>query len=222
MCGRFQIRPDGRTEALMQRAKASGPLRYADDVAPGACISIIHETAQGREVTDALWWLLLDRKTGKPDYRYPSFNSRSDRLDDPKALSYRPFRESRCIIPASAFIEGLGDRQTYHKIELEDRAIAFGGLYRSMPDPQTGELLHSASIITLPPPEQWRTIHPKSMPLMLDIEDEALVGLWLDPGFRDIGAFTPLLQPQIRWPQRLTPIDRPSKWNPVGASFRIV
>jgi putative SOS response-associated peptidase YedK len=222
MCGRFQIKADGRTEALMQRARASGPLRYADDVAPGACISIIRETAQGREVTDALWWLLVDRLTGKPDYRYPSFNSRSDRLDDPKALAYKPFRESRCIIPASAFIEGLGDKKTYHKIELEDRAIAFGGLTRSTMDPATGAFLHSASIITLPPPEQWRTIHPKSMPLMLDIDDEALVDRWLDPGFRDTAAFAPLLQPQIRWPQLLTPIGKPGKWNPVGAGFRIV
>lgn len=221
MCGRFQIKADGKTEALLQRVNASGPLRYADDVAPGACISIIRETAQGREVADALWWLLLDRKTAKPDYRYPSFNSRSDRLEDPRALSYRPFRESRCIIPASAFVEGLGDKKTYHRIELEDRAIAFGGLYRSTTDPQTGQVLHSASIITLPPPDQWRTIHPKSMPLMLDFENAALIDQWLDPDFRDVTVFSALLQPQIRWPQLLTPIDRPSKWNPVGASFRI-
>ncbi len=221
MCGRFQIKADGKTEALMQRVNASGPLRYADDVAPGACISIIRETAQGREVADALWWLLLDRKTAKPDYRYPSFNSRSDRLEDPKALSYRPFRESRCIIVASAFVEGLGDKKTYHRIELEDRAIAFGGLYRTTTDPQTGQVLHSASIITLPPPDQWRTIHPKSMPLMLDFENAALIDQWLGPDFRDVTVFSALLQPQIRWPQLLTPIDRPSKWNPVGASFRI-
>ena len=222
MCGRFNLKPDGSTEALMQRLQAFGPLRYADDVAPGARISIVRGTPEGRVVSDALWWLLLDRKTAKPDYRYPSFNSRSDRLDDPKALAYKPFRESRCIIPASAFVEGLGDKKTYHRIELEDRAIAFGGLYRSTADPQSGEVVLSASIITLPPPPQWRTIHPKSMPLMLDVDDEALIAHWLDPTCRDVDTFfSTLLQPAIRWPQLLTPIDRPSKWNPVGASFRI-
>jgi hypothetical protein len=36
-------------------------------------------------------------------------------------------------------------------IELADQAIAFGGLYKESVNRNTGEIVYSASIITLPP-----------------------------------------------------------------------
>lgn len=122
-------------------------------------------------------------------------------------------------IPASAICEGLGDKKTYHMIELEGRAIAFGGLYKEYTNYQTGESVIGCSIITLPPLEKWAAIHPKSIPLMLDPEDKTLIDRWLNPDFRDVDYFRPLLEPRIALPQRITPIDRPSKWNPIGESY---
>ena len=218
MCGRFNLLPDGKTENLLARLKVSGSLRYAADIAPGAQVSIIHGQPE-RQISTATWWLLLDPKTGKPNYKYPSFNSRYDKLNTPRSLAYQPYRQSRCIIPASAFVEGLGDKQTYHKIEHLDQALAFGGLFRTLLRPDTGELVYSASIITLPPLDKWRKIHPKSLPLLLDYEDDTLIERWLDPAFTQVETFAGLLQSTLRQPQRITPIDRPGKWNPVGDSF---
>jgi putative SOS response-associated peptidase YedK len=220
MCGRFQLKKDERSDKLLQALKVEGKPRYSDDYAPGSWISFIHENDK-RHINSALWWLLLDHETHKPNYKYPSFNSRSDKLDQPRSLAYKPFRESRCISPATAFAEGLGDGKTYHRIELEDRAIAFGGLFKEHLDRDSGEVVYSASIITLPPLEKWANIHPKSIPLMLDYEDEALIDKWLDPDFKDVEAFNAILKPAIRQTQRVTPIDRPSKWNPVGESYLI-
>jgi len=174
---------------------------------------------QGRSIHDALWWLMLDPSTLTPNYRYASFNSRWDKLDSPRSLAYKPYRESRCIIPASAFIEGLGDRKTYHKIELLGQAIAFAGLCKHYVHPTTGESRLGASIITLGPLEQWQHIHPKSMPLMLPVDNKALIDAWLDPEFKDVQQFQSLLVPQISAPQRITPIGRPSKWDTQGEAF---
>lgn len=220
MCGRFNLLPNGQTEALLQKLKVKGEPRYARDIAPGSSISIIHGLPDTR-MNEAVWWLLLDHQSLKPNYRYPSFNSNHAKLNKSGSLAYKPFRESRCIIPASAFVEGLGDGKTYHKIELEQSAIAFGGLYREHLNRETGEVLYSASIITLPPVEKWRNIHPKSIPLMLDPDDGNLIQRWLDPDFREVSAFEPLLEAGIQHPQRITPIDRPGKWNPIADSFRI-
>ena len=195
-----------------------GQPRYADDIAPGALISIINNN-QSPTLETAIWWLLLDHNTLRPNYKYASFNSRSDKLFQPRSISYKPYRESRCIIPASAFVEGLGDKKTYHMIELADQAIAFGGLYKESINRDTGEIIHSASIITLPPVEKWKNIHPKSIPLMLDYQNRELIDKWLDPGFSDIDAFSELLTPEIRQAQRITPIGRPSQWNPIGESY---
>lgn len=153
MCGRFQVEPSPKLDALIDSIGVKGEIRYAHDIAPGAPISIIH----GRQINTATWWLLLDPETLKPNYKYASFNSCSDKLNSPRSIAYKPFRESRCIIPATAFVEGVGDTKTYHKIQLLDRALAFGGLFKSFLNTETGEAVFSASIITLPPLRSGKT-----------------------------------------------------------------
>jgi putative SOS response-associated peptidase YedK len=217
MCGRFNVIDSPQVRLLVDVLGIElGALRYSADVAPGALISIVKQTTGGRALVDALWWLMLDPKTLKPNYQYASFNSRSDKLDSKQALAYKPYRESRCIIPASAFVEGLGDRKTYHKIELVDQAIAFGGLCKHYINAHTGESAYSASIITLGPLPQWQGIHPQSMPLMLPIHDKALIDAWLDPDLRDVSQLQSLLIPRVTAPQRITRIGKPSKWDPQG------
>jgi len=167
--------------------------------------------------------LFLDTETLKPNYKYASFNSRSDKLDVKTSLAYKPFRQSRCLIPASAFVEGLGDKKTYHKIALENSAITFGGIFKQYFNKDTGELAYGVSIITLPPlSPQWDEIHPKSMPLIIDFENETLVDQWLDPDNHEVGMFDNLLQPRVQKPMVVTKIDKPSKWNPIADSFLIV
>jgi putative SOS response-associated peptidase YedK len=220
MCGRFKLQDNPYVRSLLETLGITAQPRYQDDIAPGAQISIIRETpTEGRQLCTATWWLFLNPGSGKPDYKYATFNSRWDKLDDPRSLAYLPFRRSRCIIPASALCEGAGDKKTYHMIELQERAIAFGGLYREYRNRETGETILGASIITLPPCEEWRHIHPKSIPLLLDLEDQPVLDRWLDPSFDQVDFFKPLLEPRIHCVQRITPIDKPSKWNPIGESF---
>ena len=108
-------------------------------------------------------------------------------------------------------------------IELDGSAIAFGGLYKEHVDRETGEIVYSASIITLPPlTPQWDKIHPKSMPLMLDFEDEELIEKWLDPTFHNVEEFESLLQPGVLKPMKVSRIGKPSKWDPIEDSFLIV
>ena len=223
MCGRFQIEKNKKSRKLLDTLDVdAADILFARDKAPGSRISIIRREKDRNVVTQATWWLLIDPATGKPNYKYASFNSRWDKLNTPRSIAYQPYRESRCIIPATAFIEGKGDKKTYHKIELEDQAIAFGGLHRETVDKTTGEVVHSASIITLPPLKEWAAIHPKSMPLMLPVDDEALINRWLAPSFHDVDAFDELLKPAIRVNQVLTPIEKPSQWNAIGEPFTIL
>lgn len=223
MCGRFNLIDSPEIKRLCERLQISiFSHQQSQDIAPGDKIAIIHIANNERKVSNAIWWLFLDHDTLKPNYNYTSFNSRSDKLFIERSISYKLFRESRCIIPASAFVEGLGDKRTYHKVELVGSAIAFGGLYKEYVKRDTGEVFYSVSIITLPPLiPQWRDIHPKSMPLMLDFEDIELVEKWLDPSFREVEQFESLLEPKIRKQMKVTKIGKPSKWNPIADSFVI-
>ena len=224
MCGRFNVIDSPKVMDLCKKLGvhlARIPTQL--DIAPGSKINIIHGFNAARQISEATWWLLLDNKNLKPNYRYASFNSRSAKLFIKNSISYKPFRESRCIIPGSAFIEGLGDKKTYHKIELESSAIAFGGLYKEHLNPLTGEIIYSASIITLPPSSpEWQKIHPKSIPLMIDYSDDQIVDLWLDPDFKTVAQFQPLFEKTGNRQMKVTPIGKPSQWNVVGDSLSIL
>jgi putative SOS response-associated peptidase YedK len=221
MCGRFHLLKDDKTHAL---AKELGfnveQCRFAPDFAPAAKISFLRLADGVRGVATGFWWLALDEATLKPNYTLSSFNLRSDKRHKKGAMIYDPYRQSRCLIPASAFIEGAGDRQTYHKIAFDDEAIAFGGVYKEYLSRETGECVFAVSIITLPPIPEWAAIHPKSTPLMMPWTDKDLVEQWLDPT-ADIARFEGLMSPKMTKPQTLTPIGKPSQWNPTGPSFTL-
>ncbi len=224
VCGRFNVIDSPEVNDLCQKLGVSlGKIPTQLDIAPGSRIKIVHGASADRKISEATWWLLLENRNLKPNYRYASFNSRSSKLFIKNSISYKPFRESRCIIPGSAFIEGFGDKKTYHKVELESSAIAFGGLYKEHLNPHTGEIIYSASIITLSPSSiEWEKIHPKSIPLMFDSSDEKILDLWLDSEFRSVTQFQPLFAKTDRRPMRITPIGKPSQWNAIGESFSIL
>jgi putative SOS response-associated peptidase YedK len=167
---------------------------------PASSIQIIHEHDGRRLLTDAKWWLMLN-KDGRPNYKYSTFNSRSDKLFT-SPLTKGLFRSSRCIIPASGFIEGQNKK--YHYLEPKEGALAFGGLckhYRV-----NDEIITTASIITCPGNAQLEEIHRKSLPLILDYNDSNLVSMWLDPTMTTSEAFTDLLTDTIRIDLMATPI----------------
>lgn len=219
MCGRFNITDDPLTKLLTEQLDlfdSPTTLHFNDDVAPASTVSIIVEQQQQRQILDAIWWLLLEQTSVgfKANYSYASFNSRSDKLNQPNAIAYQPFRQSRCIIPASGFVEGQDKH--YYQLTPENAPIAFGGLYKSWQHQQTGEIVHSASIITLPGHEKFAHIHRKSLPLMLPLDNKPLLDAWLDGQFTQVNSFTPFIQPVLHHNFIATPIDKPSKRNPIG------
>ena len=90
-------------------------------------------------------------------------------------------------------------------------------------NPLTGEIIYSASIITLSPSSpEWQKIHPKSIPLMIDYSDDQIVDLWLDPDFQTVTQFQPLFEKTGNRQMKVTPIGKPSQWNVVGDSLSIL
>lgn len=219
MCGRYNITDDPLTQILCEQLglfDQKSNLRFSDDVAPASTISMVAQDHTGRYFVDTSWWLLQESTPEgfKANYKYPSFNSRSDKLNNPRAIAYKPFRETRCIIPASSFVEGQDKR--YYQLTPVDSAIAFGGLYKSWVNQQTGEIIYSSSIITLPGNPKFEHIHRKSLPLMLPFDNKPLIDAWLDPTFTNVEAFNDILQPTLRYDISAVPIDKPSKRNPIG------
>ncbi len=199
MCGAYNVinNPfiDSITEILEVSSVQSRGIR-----APASMIQVVTEDSNGRYLEDAKWWLLLG-PDGKPNYKYATFNSRYDKLFS-SSLTKELFKTSRCLIPASSFIEGQDKK--YHKITSERGALALGGIFKEYQI--AGETLTTASIITCPSNDKFENINRKSIPLMIDVDDENLVDMWLDPTMNNSEAFRPLLTNRINFDLVATPI----------------
>ena len=212
MCGAFHLVKETKSLDLM--AYLGTPEFSGKGMCvPASEIEIVLENSQGRECRKARWWLLLG-KDGKPNYQYATFNSRSDKLGS-SFLTKKPFKTSRCIIPASAVIEGQNKK--YHTVSRAGQALALGGLYKTY---EIGnELITTASVITCPGNPKWADFHAKSTPLMLDTSDDDLIDMWLDPSLHQTEAFNEALSGRLFFDLEVTPITAARDLTATGAGF---
>jgi putative SOS response-associated peptidase YedK len=215
MCGRYKA---GKTPGLIALAEtldvSLDGFLFNDDCCPAAPISIIVEPEGERSVKDAIWHLYLEQtdKGLKAHKKYFSINTRYDKLN--KKLEYKA---SRCIILATAFVESKESSSPYLLSPADGRALAFGGLYKTWVDKTTGEIVHSASMITVPghPAPLMQNIHDKAFPLWLPY-DTSVMERWLNYGVNETAEFDCLLTPRLHTDLKAVPIDKASKKNPVG------
>lgn len=216
MCTNFVLIKKKGTAALATKLGVdSAQFIYNENFRPGNQISIVRESGGGRVITPATWWLFLKQTDQglKPHPDYFSVNTNYAKL--PKRPEYK---KTRCIIPASAFVESQ-DGKNPHLLEPSDgSAIAFGGLYKEWTDKITGEIVYSASIITLKGHKALENIHRKSVPLWLP---EYAYDEWLGADITDTEHFNELLEPALRAELTATPIDKVMSKRPIGESFSI-
>lgn len=222
MCGRFNATFDSGVKKLYTSLKINKVIDRPIDkrfVKAADTISIIRNKKDSRVVQNATWWLLLDNtEQGFKPSKYTSFNTRYDKLNTPNSAGYQAFRHSRCIIA----VKGFGETEFKNKkplhyvdIEAESGGIVLGGLCKDWINKNTGEILTSCSVITLPPHEKLRHIHSKAMPLILP-QDNNIIDHWLNTDITHVEQFSPLLSPYI--PQNLIAckIDKPMTHNVIG------
>lgn len=200
MCGAYNVINNPFTESITTILDVPA-VETRGIRAPASMIQIVTEDTHDRYLEEAKWWLLLN-PDGKPNYKYATFNSRYDKLYS-SSLTLGLFKTSRCLIPASSFIEGQ-DKQ-YHEITTERGALALGGIYKQYEI--DGETLTTASVITCPGNDKLENIHRKSLPLLIDVDDEDLVEQWLDPNMTNSEVFKPLLTDKIPLNLIATPIQ---------------
>ncbi len=217
--GGFCIRLD-----IRDLVDSKDKLRFSEVFKPSQKIPIVTQQGAGHQLCQATWSLLLEETDGgfKPHAKYATFNSKSSRLTE-SPVSKKAFKRSRCIIPASSFVEGDGPKghRYYHQLTPESGMIAFGGLYREWIHSKTGELMYSASIITLLGHPKLKDVHQKSMPLMLPLDQPALAHDWLNSSLQATERFNDLLVPTLFDSFEILPIDRPGNKLPIGERYKI-
>ncbi|NGN97590.1 SOS response-associated peptidase [Grimontia sp. S25] len=223
MCGRFNVTDDPYMHALLDSLGVDLgqlPIRVSNDIAPTETVSIVVSNGKETVLKDACWWLLMHHEDGRirPLTKYASFNTRSDKLNVKGSAGFDAFRQTRCIIPASGFVET--QQGNAYAMDPVGSAIAFGGLFRRWIDGTTGEEVLSCSIITLPPHPKIAPYHAKSMPLILPLNPE-VQRKWLDCPAANVGELEEMLSPQLPLPLSVTPIEKASVRNAIGESVHL-
>lgn len=184
------------------------------DFYPGGRVDIILSDPVPRSACST-WWFLLG-EGGKPNYKYTTFNAR--RLDGRMWKS--PLKHTRCLIPATAFGESIGEGKAKRSYLLEsDGAFFLGGLYRHYETEQG--TVTSFAVITCNPHPRLSKYHDKACPLFLP-PDPKVISDWLDPNLTGINHFQHWIdQPVLTTNFQVTPVLSTKKLATIGPAERL-
>lgn len=155
-------------------------------IRPTTEVSIITARHGQPDNENAIWHLYLEKAGDKwkPHRKYWSINSNW------KKLGRRPeYRKSRCLIPATAWVESQHGKNPVEFSFGDHEPFLFCGLYKTW-----GDTL-SCSIITLDAHPATKKYHEKSFP-MIAPKNLDFVEAWLCGG-EDTARFEPYLRPDI-------------------------
>jgi len=127
------------------------------------------------------------------EYRTSMANARSEKILDDKRSVWHRLRQQRCLVLSTGFFEHQdtgGKKKLPYFIHIKGQPIfCFAGMYNysPLPDPETGELIGTFSIITRAANPLMATIHNGGtnsghMPLLLPKEKTIQ---WLDKSLTD-------------------------------------
>lgn len=160
---------------------------------PGQMNPVVTSTGDQNEIS-YMFWGLLPHWARDERYKYKTINAKVETVAE--LPSYRePFRNKRCLIPATGFYEPDKLHTTkppypWHYFQVKDQPIfAFAGLYDVWKDKHSDKEIYSYTLITTQPNAVVGNVHDR-MPVILRKEDEKT---WLDPEITEPKELFPLL-----------------------------
>lgn len=161
------------------------------NIAPTNQVVTVISDAQ-RSYSRMMRWGLVPRWAKEINSKYTMINARDDKILETRSYT-GPFKNQRCLIPASGFYEwkkGPGKtRSPLYFTTRDGGPMAFAGIWeRARPG---GEEVLSCSIITTSPNELVQPIHDR-MPVILPPDRYRD---WMDPHNESVEDLLAILQP---------------------------
>lgn len=191
MCGRYGLNHPDPVLAEWYRASFMPELKPRYNIAPTMEILAVRDTDSGRLGSMMRWGLipywLKDVK------KLPVLNNARAETVAEKPAFRQPFRQRRCLIPASGFFEWKTEgrrKQPYFISSRDGTPFSFAGIYETWVT-DTGEAKESCAIITTECNALMQPIHDR-MPVILS---QDAWDTWLDPDLRRDEILLSLLKP---------------------------
>lgn len=170
MCGRYTIGDVRRLSERFDTSNKIEDIKPSYNVAPSQTNPVIDRKSPNQ--VEMMKWGLIPSWAKDPKIGYKMINARAESVKD-KPSFRKPFRDQRCLVPASGFYEWLKTEKEKipHYIHLKGKELfAFAGLYEIWKD-ENGNEVKSYTVITTEPNEVMKKIHNR-MPVILKEEDE--------------------------------------------------
>jgi putative SOS response-associated peptidase YedK len=176
MCGRYSVMPKvkGHSKAarLLEKHLQEGHYNASPSQALPVVTNTLPNTLQFFSWGLQPFWA-KDVKAVKR-----SINARAETITE-KPSFRKLLTSKRCLVPADGFFEWQvtdHGKVPYRILLKSEELFSFAGLWDKWADKETGEVLHTFTIITTEANEVVKPIHDR-MPVMLSPEAEEL---WLD------------------------------------------
>jgi putative SOS response-associated peptidase YedK len=197
MCGRMTQQTDPAEIGRIFGAEVREPELQAElgprfNVAPTQPIRVVVQRAEGRFV-EMHRWGLVPSYASNPAAGARLINARAETVATSPAFR-GSFTRRRCLVPAEGFYEWRREgrrRLPFLFYPVDERPLAFAGLWAVWRDPHDGAWLLSCAVVTTRANGLVSALHDR-MPVILD---DNTARLWLDPEMTDPGLLTDLLQP---------------------------
>jgi putative SOS response-associated peptidase YedK len=178
MCGRFTQSYTWRElVALYRLTQPAVNLQARYNVCPTDTIDVV-KSRDGKPALAPMRWGLIPWWWKKSKKEAPAtFNARAESIAD-KPMFRDAFKRSRCIIPASGYYEWKATpagKQPYYITAADGSVLSIAGLWDQWKDTETGEHLHSCTIVVTAANAFARAIHDR-MPVLLGPDQ---IGAWV-------------------------------------------
>ncbi len=207
MCGRFDL--DQLKLELDFDIDLSGVAEYEErvpdyNIAPTDRVLTVISDGQAN-YPRFMRWGLVPQWSKELSSKYTLINARDDQLLQRRAYT-GPFKNQRCLIPASGFYEWRkGPNRSRWPVRFTSRdgePFAFAGIWeRAQP---SGEEVLSCSIVTTSPNELCSQVHDR-MPVILPPD---LYAAWMNPLEQDPENLLEMLQPYDPSLMRAYPVSQ--------------
>lgn len=213
MCGRFQLSVTWDELVQLYGVDSPPPDGHAPtwSVCPTHLVPVLHRREDQRELALHRWgwpmpWLA---RQGKNPWGRPLINAKGEEARHKRTWS-KAFREGRCVVPATAFVEWKRDGKARHPLAIEraDGAVLHMAGLRSTFD-RDGAPQDVVTVLTVGPSAEVARVHDR-MPALLAPAD---LDRWMDPDF-DLDAADDLLAPAADGALRLR--ELPHSMNKAG------
>lgn len=214
MCGRFQIAVSWDQLVALYGADSPPPDGWAPtwSVCPTHAVPTLRRTDDGQsELALHRWgfpmpWLA---RTGGDPWSRPLINAKAEEAPQKRTWA-KAFRDGRCMVPASAFIEWYKDGKKRFPLSFSPDGggiLSLAALWSRFP--REGEEVAVVTLLTTAASPDLAGVHDR-MPVILP---PAAWAAWMDPATPD-SALAPLLAPAP--PGTLTRRELPTALNKAG------